>query len=301
MANGSKNILHLESGNRLEILTFGIGSQQLFGINVLKVKEIIPCPELVQVPSAHPAVRGVAHLRGKAITVIDLAKAMGRRSSVGENCSVIITEINRFSQGFLVNHVERIIYCDWKDVLPPPVGTGSGSYITGVTQHQEHLLEIVDVEKVMAEVLGSGSVTHIPAGISEAELERIRGRRVMVVDDSSLARSQTSRTLEAIGIECVMARDGKEALQQLVELHAEEGGWPVDLVISDIEMPEMDGYTLTREIRNHAALKGLYVVLHTSLTGAINTEMATLAGADDFLTKFDPDDLAQSTVKGLSR
>ena len=118
--------------DRLELLLFDLGGSQRFGINVLKVKELIPTPQLTKLPQAHAAVRGVAHLRGEPVTVIDLARAIGRGVS-DESGSVIVTEFNRSMQGFLVHQVDRIIHCDWKDVLPPPAGTGLGSYITGWT------------------------------------------------------------------------------------------------------------------------------------------------------------------------
>jgi two-component system chemotaxis response regulator CheV len=125
----------------------------------------------------------------------------------------------------------------------------------------------------------------------------LQGRRVMVVDDSSLARSQTTQTLSVLGLDCVVARDGLEALQMLKELNGSESEWPVEMVVSDIEMPEMDGYTLTSEIRKIPSMKGLYVLLHTSLNGAINTERAKKAGADSILTKFVPEELANA-VRG---
>jgi two-component system chemotaxis response regulator CheV len=287
------------SDDRLELLLFDLGGKQRFGINVLKVKEIIPCPSLTHLPQGHPAVRGVAHLRGAPVTVIELTQAIGRgRPQAEGECdgSIIITEFNRTMQGFLVHKVDRIVHCDWKAVLPPPVGTGLGSYITGVTDVGGDLVQILDVEKVIGEVIEPVD----PEGelqLDEGERARLQGRRVMVVDDSLVARHQTAHTLEPLGMECLMVRDGKEALAALKSLAGE--GALVDMVLSDIEMPEMDGYTLTREIRNDPALQHLYVLLHTSLNGAINTEKAHKAGANDVLTKFVPVDLAHAVARAL--
>lgn len=286
------------SDDRLELLLFNLGGNQRFGINVLKVQEIISCPQLTHLPQAHPAVRGVAHLRGEAVTVIDLAQAIGYSGSGAESCSIIITEFNRSMQGFLVRQVDRIVHCDWKDVLPPPAGTGLGSYITGVTKVEQTLVQILDVEKVLGEV-----VVDPAAGVADtlqldaAELAQLQGRRVLIVDDSLVARHQTTQTIEPLGVACLTARDGKEALEALQ--HIAEKGDMVDMVISDIEMPEMDGYTLTREIRNDPKLNHLYVLLHTSLNGAINADKARAAGADDVLTKFVPVDLAHAVARGL--
>lgn len=296
MAEVARERFHNQD-DRLELLLFDLGDTQHFGINVLKVKEVIPCPHLTQVPHAHAAVRGVAHLRGEALTVIDLAMAIGRRlaATAGEKASsVIVTEFNRNMQGFLVAGVERIVVCDWKQVLPPPKGTGLGSYITGVTRIENELVQILDVEKILGEVVAHESIDAI--GIEDPELH---GRRVLIVDDSSVARRKTAQTLDQMGIEYLMARDGREALQLLQELRNERPDEMVEMVISDIEMPEMDGYNLTRELKQDTALRDLYVLLHTSLNGAINTEKAGRVGADAVLTKFVPEELARAVAAGL--
>ena len=294
-----------DNSDRLELLLFNVGGTQRFGINVLKVKEVIGCPRLTLVPQSHPAVKGVAHLRGEPLIVMDLALAIGRpailRDAASETAgSVIITEFNRSMQGFLVSGVDRIVVCEWKQVLPPPKGSGSSSYITGVTEIDGKLVQILDVEKVLGEVVGAG--IDLPHEMLAAADENgaLQGRRVMVVDDSSLARSQTVQTLNRLGVECVLARDGREALELLQKLNAKaDAAGAVDMVISDIEMPEMDGYTLTTEIRGTRALEDLYVLLHTSLNGAINTERAEKVGADAVLTKFVPEELARAVQLGF--
>lgn len=294
--------LHQHSSeDRLELLLFNLGGTQRFGINVLKVKEIIACPHLTHIPHAHSAVRGVAHLRGEPVTVIDLAQALGSRGAGidEENSSIIITEFNRSMQGFLVRQVDRIVHCEWKTVVPPPVGTGLGSYITGITEVDKVLVQILDVEKVLGEVVDDPSEAPDDLlQLDDEERARLQGRRVLIVDDSRVARHQTTHTIEPLGVTCVSARDGKEALLALKQLAHENA--MVDMVISDIEMPEMDGYTLTRAIRGDPSLSHLYVLLHTSLNGAINADKARQAGADDVLTKFVPIDLAHAVARGLS-
>lgn len=292
------------SGDRLELLLFHLGGTQRFGINVLKVKEVMACPSLTQLPKSHPAVRGVAHLRGEPLTVIELSSAIGRRALYADAKSaregtVIITELNRNMQGFLVERVDRIVICDWKNVLPPPRGTGTGSYITGVTEIENSLVEILDVEKVIGEVTAMEMRLTAAFEAAAEDLALTRGARVLVVDDSSVARHQTTNTLEPLGITCVLARDGREAIEMLRETNAGGSDAAVDMVISDIEMPEMDGYSLTREIRQDARLAGLYTLLHTSLNGAVNIEKAERAGANAVLTKFVPDELARAVIKGL--
>ena len=292
------------NSDRLELLLFHVGGSQPFGINVLKVKEVIACPRLTLVPQSHPAVKGVAHLRGEPLTVMDLAMAIGRPALLRDagsdtNGSVIITEFNRSMQGFLVSGVDRIVVCDWKQVFPPPKGSGVSSYITGVTEIDGKLVQILDVEKVLGEVVGS-DIELSREILAASENGELQGRRVMVVDDSSLARTQTVQTLTSLGVECVLARDGREALDMLQKLNAnEDDAAAVEMVISDIEMPEMDGYTLTTAIRGTQALQDLYVLLHTSLNGAINTERAEKVGADAVLTKFVPEELARAVHKGF--
>lgn len=289
---------HHGEDDRLELLLFELGGSQRFGINVLKVKEIIIAPALNQVPGSNPAVRGVTHLRQEPVTVVDLSQAIGRGALGGDagDGAVIVTEFNRGMQGFLVRRVDRIVHCEWRKVLPPPVGTGLGCYITGVADVDGVLVQILDVEKVLGEVVEPAFADAAPM-LEDAERAHLEGKRVLIVDDSVVARRQTANTLEPFGLECLTVRDGREALQTLLA-KAQQGDL-VDMVISDIEMPEMDGYSLTRAIRNEPALRHLYVLLHTSLNGAINAEKARNAGANDVLTKFVPEDLARAVVRGL--
>lgn len=294
-----------DSTDRLELLLFNVGGSQPFGINVLKVKEVIPCPHLTHVPQSNAAVKGVAHLRGEPLTVIDLARSIGRTPLLMDKehaASVIITEFNRNMQGFLVRAVDKIVVCDWKNVYPPPRGSGTSSYTTGVTEIEGRLVQILDVEKVLGEVVGH--LIELSAEMLDAADRSglLQGKRVMVVDDSSLARTQTVHTLDTLGVESILARDGKEALEMLLKLNSgDDPANAIEMVISDIEMPEMDGYTLTAEIRKSSALADLYVLLHTSLNGAINTERAEKAGANAVLTKFVPEELALAVEKGFSR
>jgi len=290
------------SADRLELLLFNLDGRQCFGINVLKVKEVVACPPLTQLPHHHPAVRGVAHLRGEPLTVIDMAQVVGRQtlypdSRAARAGQLIVSEFNRNMQGFLVRQVDRIVLRDWKSVLPPPRSSGNAHFTTGVTEQEGRLVQILDVEQIIDQVIGHGGG---PLPISDERSRMIcQGRRVLVVDDSTIARNQSVATLEPFGIECLLARDGLEALQQLRQLAAAGGDALVDMVISDIEMPEMDGYTLTREIRDDPHLASLYVLLHTSLTGDISANRAAAVGANDFLTKFIPEALAQRMIEGM--
>ncbi len=280
--------------NRLELLLFSLQGKQRYGINVFKVQEVIQCPPLTQVPHSHPVVKGVSNMRDKTITIIDLAKAIGQPSNDDmSDAYVIITEYNRRTQGFLVHAVERIINMKWADIQPPPKGTGN-NYMTAVTKVDDNLVEIIDVEKVMAEVM------EVNNEVADDIAERRKNREeaylpILVVDDSSVARNQIKRTLDQLNIGSYLAKDGRQALEML-KGWADEGkgiDTVISMIISDVEMPEMDGYTLTTSIRSDERLKNAYIVLHTSLSGVFNNALVEKVGANKFIAKFDPNELAE--------
>ncbi len=281
--------------NRLELLLFRLGGQQLYGINVFKVKEVLQCPQLNAIPGRSSVVRGVAHIRGGTLPIMDMNLAIGKRAlSDIESCFVIITEYNRTAQGFLVRSVERIVNMNWGDIHPPPKGAGKEHYLTAVTQVEGQLVEIIDVEKILAEV--SPVKEEISQGVIEDGLaERVVQKHVLIIDDSSIARKQIQRVVESMGIRTTLKKDGLEAFNYLKDLLSQGKDPYAELVmiICDIEMPEMDGYTFTAEVRNHPDLKKLHIILHTSLSGVFNEAMVRKVGADDFLAKFHPDELAR--------
>lgn len=281
--------------NRLELLLFRLGAKQLYGINVFKVKEVLQCPPLHQIPQRHDVVRGVANIRGATIPIMDMNLAIGEPAVENINDSfVIITEYNGSTQGFLVQAVERIVNTNWESIHPPPKGSGLENYLTAVTKLDDQLVEIIDVEKILAEV--SPLDEAVSEGIIEDGIsERVIKRHILIADDSTIARKQIQRVVEQMGIQTTLKKDGREALDYLEGLVA-EGKDPNEelvLVISDIEMPEMDGYTFTAAVRANPKLKDLHIILHTSLSGVFNEAMVKKVGADDFLSKFNPDLLAQ--------
>lgn len=210
---------------------------------------------------------------------------------------VIITEYNTKTQGFLVGAVERIVNMNWEEIHPPPKGTGRDHYLTAVTRLDNQLVEIIDVEKILSEV--SPSSESISQGVVDVDTHtKAVSLRVLTVDDSSVARKQVSRCLQTVGVEVVSLNDGRQALEYLRKL-VDEGKDPSEeflMMISDIEMPEMDGYTLTSEIRSDPRMQNLHIILHTSLSGVFNQAMVKKVGANDFLAKFRPDDLASRVV-----
>ena len=292
----------LAGRNRMELLLFRLGDKQLFGINVFKVQEVIQCPPLTKMPNAHRVVRGVANMRGKTISVMDLAMAIGKRGVTDPStCNIIITEYNRSTQGFLVSSVDRIINMNWENILPPPRGAGRASYMTAVTRIDDELIEIIDVEQVMADVVGTVNDVSGDVLDSASDEGRKLNKTILVVDDSSVARNQVKRTLDQLGYTAVLAKNGKDGLEKL-RAWSKEGSIHdfVDLVISDVEMPEMDGYTMTTEVRRDPALKDVYIMLHTSLSGVFNNAMVQKVGANKFIPKFNADELATGVMEALS-
>ncbi|CZF80328.1 Chemotaxis protein CheV [Grimontia celer] len=288
--------------NRLELLTFRLMRKQRYGINVFKVKEVLQCPKLTSMPNLHPLVKGVAHIRGQTISVIDMSLATGGMPITDpENRFIIISEFNRSTQGFLVGSVERIVNMHWEAILPPPEGTGSSNYLTAVTEIEGELVEILDVEKILNQIspVNEEISEELLANKPVFEEGSSEPTTVLVADDSSVARRQVKRAVETIGYNVVLAHDGRDALDKLQGMAAEGTINDLALVISDIEMPEMDGYTLTTEIKKDPNLKDLHVVLHSSLSGVFNEAMVQRVGADAFIPKFDPDELGEAVMNAV--
>lgn len=289
--------------NRLEILVFRLAGRQQFAINVFKVQEVLQLPRLTLIPQRHPMICGVINLRGQTLPVIDLSRAIGMRALTPDaNSTIIVTEYNRSVQAFLVGGVERILNLNWESIQPPPGGAGRQHYLTAITKVDDRLVEIIDVEKVLAEIVPMN--TRVSSDrLDDALLSQTRGREVLVVDDSSVAISQLRDTLTQLGLRLHVATDGLRALNQL-KRWADEGNDMEEkllMVFTDAEMPEMDGYRLTTEIRNDPRLRDLYVVLHTSLSGSFNDAMVKKVGCDDFLSKFQPDQLVEVIRRRLQK
>ncbi|GAA5645348.1 chemotaxis protein CheV [Vibrio proteolyticus] len=300
---------NLVGENRLELLLFSLNSRQTFAINVFKVKEVIKMPALTKMPGSHPYITGVASLRGESVPVIDLRRAIGFPPSRLEHTeeNLIITEYNRSVQGFLVGQVKNIVNTAWTEIQPPPKTAGRATYLTAITQIKEgngsHIVEIIDVEKVLAEIID------YDVSISEEVLDPnlaplLDGRNVLIVDDSSTARAQIKGTLSQLGLNIIECRDGLEALTLLKSWcdSGKEVTKELLLMITDAEMPEMDGYKLTYEVRSDPRMKDLFITLNTSLSGSFNEAMVKKVGCDRFISKFQPDllvEVAQDRLREL--
>jgi len=285
--------------NRLELLIFQLNTSQLFAINVFKVKEVVKLPHLHSLPGAHPNICGVANIRGVSIPVIDLRGAIGMRSTEQTpDCNMIITEYNRTVQAFLVGQVMNIVNMTWKDIQPPPDQVGRNNYLTAITNLEregvKRIVSIIDVEKVLAEIIDY-NIQISEDVLDDSIVSHLHGRKILIVDDSSTARAQIRETLAQLGVEVIEASNGLKALNMLK-------GWcdagkdindEILMMFTDAEMPEMDGYKLTHEVRNDPRMKDLYIALNTSLSGRFNEAMVQKVGCDRFISKFQPDLLVE--------
>lgn len=303
LLNRIEQSTRLAGHNRLALLLFRLGGRQLFGVNVFKVQEVLRRPTLFQVPGLPLQFSGVADVRGRSVPVLDLGLAIGHPEREPDADAapgyLVVTEFNRSVQGFLVSGVERIVNIAVADIHPPPELGAESSYLTAVTRFQGELIQVIDVESVLADIAQARTDTRIdPAlGLSPDGPQL----QVLVVDDSRVARQQIRSVLDQLGAGATLLSDGRQALDHLLQIHAagEDPAERYAMVISDIEMPAMDGYTLTTEIRRHPGLANLYVLLHTSLSGVFNNAMVERVGANAFVAKYSPNELAEYVMARL--
>lgn len=288
--------------NRLELLLFHIGDKQIYGMNVFKVREVMYCPKLCLIPGRHPAVKGVVHVRGyKTISVVSLSKMLKRNYlNDSETNVLLITEYNRSLIGFLVSAVEEIIHTDWSAIETPPSGLSRSHYLTAVTKQNDKLIEIIDIEKVLDEVVPPNLVVSEEV-VDDKHKEVAHEYTVLIAEDSSVARRHIISVLEQVGVKHIITHDGAEALKKLLELVEDQQ--PINdkllMMISDIEMPNMDGYTLVTRCREHPLLKDLYIALNSSISGDFNRQMASKVEANFFLAKINGDELGRLVVNQL--
>lgn len=281
--------------NRLELLMFKLGTRHTFALNVFKVREVITVPKLNQLPGSHANLKGVTNYRGHSIPIIDLRAAIkiGVKDDYQAG-NVIITEYNRSVQGFLIGQIMNIINTSWSNIQPPPTTAGKNNYLTAITQVEidgkVELVEIIDVEKVLAEIV-EYDISISAEILEESVVKHLKGQKVLVVDDSATARWQIRETLQQLGIVIIEQNDGLKALQ-LLQGWADEGKKITDeilMMFTDAEMPEMDGYRLTAEVRQDPRMSDLFIALNTSLSGSFNQAMVEKVGCNRFISKFQPD------------
>ena len=293
----------LAGANKLEILLFTLGTDQMtgrketFGINVFKVREVMRIPEITRAPEMPSSVEGMVSLRGVLVPVIDLAKYIGV-STDSPPSIMIVTEYNGQTQGFLVGEVDTILRIDWSEMkVPPAMLTAQlGGLVTAVSELRDgRLVMMLDVEKILSDTTHYDD-SHLFQALAPIDKP---DRTIFYADDSSVARNQIERTLEAIGIRGISAINGKQAWEELLKIatQADLAGRPVidfvQLVLTDVEMPEMDGYVLTKNIKSDPRFKGIPVIMHSSLSSDANRSLGISVGVDEYVPKFEPHRLAE--------
>ncbi|MBI5007619.1 MAG: chemotaxis protein CheV [Nitrosomonadales bacterium] len=300
----------LAGTNKLEILMFTLGldkrtgREETFGINVFKVREVMRIPPITRAPEMPEAVEGMVSLRGALVPVIDLAKYAGIQTDEKSDI-MIVTEYNGHTQGFLVKAVDNILRLDWSAMRVPPAMLVAelGGLVTAITELKDgRLVMMMDVEKVLSETSRFDTDDMIFKNVKPLGKERT----VFFADDSSVARHQIQRTLDAMGVKSIAAINGRQAWIELSKMadYADASHTPmkdlVQVILTDVEMPEMDGYMLTRKIKADKRFSGIPVLMHSSLSSSSNQQLGKTVGVDEYVPKFEPQKLAQTLTRLLA-
>ncbi len=293
----------LAGSNKMELLLFSLGGTETYGINVFKVREVCEMRPITPTPSTPPAVRGIISLRGAIIPVISLAEhlhvAQAEHPGPGK---LVITEFSSHTQAFLVADVDRIVRVDWDQVKAPQSRlTGAAGLVTAITELADgKLVSILDVEQILADVMGEEN----PPPLAPVEVGS--DRSVFFVDDSALARKKITQVLEGLGLAYQQANNGREAWERLQGLAAQANAAQerlaqrLGVILVDAEMPEMDGYVLTRLVKADPRFAGIPVVMHSSLSSVANKKLGQQVGVDTYVAKFHFEELANAVSASLA-
>jgi two-component system chemotaxis response regulator CheV len=304
----------LTGSNQFELLLFRLGGDpqgersELFGINVFKIREIVAMPPITAMAGSPAHMLGVVNLRGQIIPVIDLPAVVGCIPKTGLNI-MLVTEFARTTQAFAVEAVEDIVRLDWKQVLSAE-GSSAATMVTSIARldgdvNNTRLAQVLDVESILRQVMPPPDNEVDPKTIGP-KVKLKAGTVILAADDSAVARSLIEQGLQALGAPFIMTKSGKECWEKLQSLQLaadSEGqriGDKVALVLTDLEMPEMDGFTLTRQIKEDARFKALPVVIHSSLSGTTNEDHVRSVGADAYVAKFAAEELAATIRQVLA-
>jgi two-component system chemotaxis response regulator CheV len=286
----------LAGSNKMEILLFSLGTREIFGINVFKVREVGRTPHITKTPNMPRGVEGLISLRGNVIPVLSLAPFIHTTPQRGLGKTMMVAEYSKRTLGFLVDEVDRIIRVDWERVkAPESVLSANQGLITAVIELESGgLVSILDVEQILSNAFGEAMIVDIAPARVDAETS------VFFVDDSIVARRKIAEVLDKLGVRHKYATNGAEAWTRLqgIAAHAQQMGRnirdDVRLLLVDAEMPEMDGYVLTKNIKSDPRFEGVPVVMHSSLSSEANRAMGKSVGVDAYVAKFDAEALADT-------
>lgn len=308
MSDLMKNIdgrTKLAGTNKLEILLFSLGTdsrsgrRETYGINVFKVREVMRVPEITRPPELPPSVEGMVSLRGQLVPIVDLVKYTGIQTESKPEV-MVVTEYNGRTQGFLVEAVDTILRLDWSSIRVPPEMFSShmGGLVTAVTELPDgRLVMLMDVEKILADTTAGADDDSIFSQVKPVTLEN---RTIFFCDDSPIARKQIERTLQVMNVKYHSANNGKKAWEELLKLAAQADAAGVkltsliQLILTDVEMPEMDGYILTKNVKGDPRFAGIPVIMHSSLSGMSNQQLGRSVGVDEYVSKFEPMRLSET-------
>jgi len=279
---------NLAGTNKMEILLFNLGSDEKFGINVFKVKEVCNAGKITRTPNMPKGMDGIVSLRGHVLPVLSLANFMGI-TPVEKHQTMMVVEFNNHILGFMVKSVDRIIRVDWDKVRTADgMLSEQGGLITAITELSDgSLISILDVEQILADAFGEGVVGNVERVESEHEL------CIFFADDSMVARKKIIEVLDKMGVKHVQANNGHEAWERLKAIADSAQGSGANLhdqiqvILTDAEMPEMDGYVLTQHIKQDHRFDSIPVVMHSSLSSEANRDMGRRVGVDYYVAKFD--------------
>jgi two-component system chemotaxis response regulator CheV len=303
----------LAAEGKYELLLFRLGDdaqthqRELFGINVFKVREIVVAPHITRIVNAPEYTVGLADIRGQLIPVIDLPRVSGCIAQSNSGI-VLVTEFARTTQAFLVDEVMEIVQIEWRHLLASD-GAGAG-LVSGIARldgdaENSRLAQVLDVEQILRNVLPSTDMP-LDDGKGSAEVSLPPGSEILFADDSAVARLIIEEGLKSMNVKFEVVKNGKEAWDRLGAMHTlaqSEGKLARDkvaLVLTDLEMPEMDGFTLTRNIKQDPRFAGIPVIIYSSLTGTASEKHANSVGADAYVAKFEPKELREAIRNTMS-
>ncbi|KAA8998938.1 chemotaxis protein CheV [Affinibrenneria salicis] len=304
---------NLTSANKFELLLFRLGSaphedkSELFGINVFKLREIVPMPALTKAAGMKPPMLGMVNIRGQIIPVIDLTAVAGCEPATGLNI-LLVTEYARSTQAFAVESVDDIVRLDWNQVHTAEAGVSS-RYVTSIARldsdkDSNRLALVLDVEQILHDIIPVDRDIRIN-NVETRKFPLKPGAVAIVAEDSKVARSLLEQGLNMMSIPAIMHVTGQDAWNKIKELEqqAQAEGKPISekiaFVLTDLEMPEMDGFTLTRNIKHDDFLRHIPVIIHSSLSGSANEDHVRKVGADAYVAKFEINELATAIQQVL--
>jgi two-component system chemotaxis response regulator CheV len=281
------------------LLLFRLKNGRRFALGTLKIQELVPYKPITPMINSEPGVKGVLNIRNQTIAVIDMAEVIGLGPISDSKLSqsfIVVTDCQRKVVGFIVSQIDKIVETNWREIKQPDKRLGTGVFITGTVEVEDELIQLIDVELLLNKILPPDPRAAL-AVVTDFQREQLKPMNILVVDDSLTARRQLTDVLELLNIPFNVTDDGQKALAYMREQALD--GHPVNLLVSDIEMPGLDGYELTFEVRNSPSLADAYVILHTSLSSAISVGQAHQVGANEALTKFDAKELVLSMLRGV--